>query len=71
MSEDSEKNDFLDSIKVDKDYKNPEYEQKKFMEEIKKHPELIDMLSGQRLEYVLNWYKKENERLRKILKKEE
>ena len=65
------KDDFLQRIKVDPNYKNMEYEKKKFMESFKKNPELIEYLSGDRLEYVLQYYLKENERLRQAIKKAE
>ena len=65
------KDNFSERIKVNPNYKNIEYERKKFMEDLKKNPELIEYLSGDRLKYVLQYYLKENERLKQAIKKAE
>ncbi len=47
---------------------NP-YEQKKFMDNLRKHPELLEKFSNDRLEVILEYYKAERQRLEIKLQK--
>ena len=62
-------NDFEERIKVDKTYENPEEKKKAFMKRFEEEPELLEVLSTERLELVLKYYQNENEKKRRILKK--
>jgi len=62
-------NDFEERIKVDKTYENPEEKKKVFMKRFEEEPELLEVLSTERLELVLKYYQNENEKKRRILKK--
>lgn len=62
-------NEFTDRIKIDADYKNPEEEKRKIMEELKEQPELLEKLSVNKLEKILKYYQDENEKKKETLKK--
>ncbi len=62
-------NEFINRIKIDENYKNPEAEKRKIMEELKEKPELLDRFSVSILEKILKYYQDENERKKQVLKK--
>lgn len=68
-------NKLIDSLKVNDNgennvgIKDTEYEKKKFMKNLTYNPELLENFSTERLERILQWYKEENERKTKYLKK--
>lgn len=68
MSNEKNFENFSKKIKVYNENKNIEYAQKKFMDSIKKNPDLIEYISGPRLDFILEYFKKENEKLKKLLK---
>lgn len=69
IENDNKANDFTDRIKIDENYKNPEEEKRKIIEELKEKPESLEKLSVNRLEKVLKFYQEENEKKRKNLQK--
>ena len=62
-------NDFIERIKIDANYKNPENEKHIFMDNLKENPDLLENFSNDRLEKILQYYQDENAKKKEILKK--
>lgn len=60
---------FIQEIKVDGENTNKEFEKKKIMDNLKDNLQLLDGFSNEKLEKILQYYLKENEEKKKILKK--
>lgn len=60
---------FVKKIKVEEKLENTQNEKDKFMENLKKNPDLLENFSNDRLEKILKYYKDENEKKRETLKK--
>ena len=62
-------NNFMESIKIKKTDQSIEYQKKQFLEKLTKNPSLLEYLSTDRLEKILQYYLDENEKKRKKLQK--
>ena len=58
----------LDYLKVDIKTDLTEFKRKEFMENLTKHPDLLEKFSIERLEIILQYYLKENEKKKMLLK---
>ena len=60
---------FVEQIKVETNLKNTGNEKDRFMENLKKNPDLLENFTNDRLEKILKYYIDENDKKRVILKK--
>lgn len=63
------KNSFLKDIKIEDAIVDKEFEKKKIMDNLKDNLQLLEECSNEKLEKILQYYLKENEDKKKILKK--
>lgn len=63
------KNNFLKDIKIEEGMVDKEFEKKKVMDDLKDNLQLLEECSNEKLEKILQYYLKENEDKKKILKK--
>ena len=63
------KNNFLKDIKIEDGMVDKEFEKKKIMDDLKDNLQLLEECSNEKLEKILQYYLKENEDKKKLLKK--
>ena len=66
---DNRKSNFLKDVKIESGTVDKEFEKKKFMDNLKDDLQLLEECSNEKLEKILQYYLKENEDKKKILKK--
>lgn len=65
----NKKNSFLKDIKIEGVIVDKEFEKKKIMDNLKDNLQLLEECSNEKLEKILQYYLKENEDKKKLLKK--